>query len=55
VGTSLSVKRRGLQADKHLVTAWNITMKRPMRRPLLLMTKTLGEPLVIERGKDEDL
>ncbi|MEM1512424.1 MAG: zinc ribbon domain-containing protein [Candidatus Jordarchaeales archaeon] len=45
-------RRCGFQADRHLVAAWNIAMKRSMWGALPLPPKALYEPQIIEvRGR----
>ena len=41
----------GIQADRHLISAWNIAMKLPMCRHIPLVAKALNEPLLKVRGK----
>jgi putative transposase len=41
-------RRCGLQADRHLVAAWNIAAKHPMRRPLPLAAKAIDEAFKAE-------
>jgi len=42
----LQMQGMRLQADRHIVAAWNIAAKHPMRRPS--PAKTLNKPLTIE-------
>ncbi|MEM2238084.1 MAG: zinc ribbon domain-containing protein [Candidatus Caldarchaeum sp.] len=55
-GHLFKCRRCVLQADRHLVAAWNIAMKRSMWGVLPLLPKALDEPLILEvRGRDEYL
>ena len=51
-GHAFKCGKCGFQADRHLVAAWNVAMKRSMWGALSLPPKALNEPIVIEvRGK----
>ncbi len=57
-GHVFKCRRCYFQADRHLVAAWNIAMKRSMWGALPLPPKALDEPLIIEvkgKGRDESL
>jgi putative transposase len=47
-GHVFNCRRCGLQADKHLVAAWNIAAKHPMCRPPPLAAKAIDEALKAE-------
>jgi putative transposase len=47
-GHVFKCRRCGLQADRHLVAAWNIAAKHPMCRPPPLAAKAIGEALKAE-------
>jgi transposase len=47
-GHLLECRRCGLQADKHLIAAWNIAAKHPMCRPTPLTAKAINEALNAE-------
>ena len=47
-GHVFNCKRCGLQADRHLVAAWNIAAKPPMCRPSPLAAKAINEALKAE-------
>ena len=44
-GHAYIYKKCGLQADRHLVAAWNIAAKLPMCRPSPLAAKAINEAL----------
>jgi putative transposase len=47
-GHVFKCRRCGLQADRHLVAAWNIAAKHPMCRPQPLAAKAIDEALKVE-------